>query len=359
MPGLLGARGRIRSRVAPHERGRDRRRLRPERPEDLGLVGPVRALVRRARAHRPDVPAAQGHLAADRRHGVARGRRAADGADHRPCRVLRALPRRRLRAARRICSASRGAGLDDRHARRRPRARHGRASAPGHAAHVARPARRRRATRGGRCSTTRTRRRRSLARSSRSRCFATTPTRTMSSFLNGGAVGPESSSVKLLMAQAEQTLGETALDVLGDAGAASSGTSATSTRVPPASTAARSRSSATSSPTASSPSRRSEVDLELSDEQNWLAESRRDAALTPLGQPGGRAGTAPVVRASSGELVEFGALTVGDEGLGSSSSPDRTRARQAPRGGAVHRQRCDQVGGRAVRRQLAGRLSRR
>lgn len=41
-------------------------------------------------------------------------------------------------------------------------------------------------------------------------------TRTMSSFLNGGAVGPESSSVKLLMAQAEQTLGATALDVLGD-----------------------------------------------------------------------------------------------------------------------------------------------
>ena len=44
-------------------------------------------------------------------------------------------------------------------------------------------------------------------------------TRTMSSFLNGGAVGPESSSVKLLMAQAEQTLGTTALDVLGDAAA--------------------------------------------------------------------------------------------------------------------------------------------
>ena len=41
-------------------------------------------------------------------------------------------------------------------------------------------------------------------------------TRTMSSFLNGGAVGPESSGVKLLMAQAEQTLGMTALEVLGD-----------------------------------------------------------------------------------------------------------------------------------------------
>jgi len=44
-------------------------------------------------------------------------------------------------------------------------------------------------------------------------------TRTMSSFLDGGAVGPESSTVKLLMAQAEQTLGEAAIDVLGDAGA--------------------------------------------------------------------------------------------------------------------------------------------
>jgi len=42
-------------------------------------------------------------------------------------------------------------------------------------------------------------------------------TRTMSEFLNGGAVGPESSGVKLLMAQAEQTLGATAVEVLGDA----------------------------------------------------------------------------------------------------------------------------------------------
>ena len=82
-------------------------------------------------------------------------------------------------------------------------------------------------------------------RSSRSRCCGTTRSRTMSPFLNGGAVGPESSTVKLLMAQAEQTLGEAALEVLGDAGAAASGTSAISTRVPPLSTAARSRSSAT------------------------------------------------------------------------------------------------------------------
>jgi alkylation response protein AidB-like acyl-CoA dehydrogenase len=43
--------------------------------------------------------------------------------------------------------------------------------------------------------------------------------RTMAPFIDGGTVGPESSGVKLLMAQAEQTLGAAALDVLGDAGA--------------------------------------------------------------------------------------------------------------------------------------------
>jgi alkylation response protein AidB-like acyl-CoA dehydrogenase len=43
--------------------------------------------------------------------------------------------------------------------------------------------------------------------------------RTMSAFLNGGAVGPESSGVKLLMAEAEQTLCATALELLGDGGA--------------------------------------------------------------------------------------------------------------------------------------------
>jgi alkylation response protein AidB-like acyl-CoA dehydrogenase len=39
--------------------------------------------------------------------------------------------------------------------------------------------------------------------------------RTMSPFLNGGAVGPESSGVKLLMARAEQRLGLAAIEVLG------------------------------------------------------------------------------------------------------------------------------------------------
>jgi alkylation response protein AidB-like acyl-CoA dehydrogenase len=39
--------------------------------------------------------------------------------------------------------------------------------------------------------------------------------RTVGEFLNGGAVGPESSSVKLLMAEAEQRLAATVVDVLG------------------------------------------------------------------------------------------------------------------------------------------------
>jgi alkylation response protein AidB-like acyl-CoA dehydrogenase len=40
--------------------------------------------------------------------------------------------------------------------------------------------------------------------------------RTVGEFLNGGAVGPDSSSVKLLMAEAEQRLAATALEVLGE-----------------------------------------------------------------------------------------------------------------------------------------------
>ncbi len=39
--------------------------------------------------------------------------------------------------------------------------------------------------------------------------------RTVGEFINGGAVGPDSSSVKLLMAEAEQRLAATALEVLG------------------------------------------------------------------------------------------------------------------------------------------------
>ena len=74
--------------------------------------------------------------------------------------------------------------------------------------------------------------------------------RTVGEFLNGGAVGPDSSSVKLLMAEAEQRLAATAFELARRP--TSSGPRRTCTRAPPPSTAARSRSSATSSPTASS-----------------------------------------------------------------------------------------------------------
>ena len=109
--------------------------------------------------------------------------------------------------------------LEDRHAHARPRARDGRAAAPGQAAHLARPrgARRRatRARRGADCSTTREAQV-ALARALigievlRHHAY-----RTVGEFLNGGAVGPDSSSVKLLMAEAEQRLAATALEVLG------------------------------------------------------------------------------------------------------------------------------------------------
>ena len=39
--------------------------------------------------------------------------------------------------------------------------------------------------------------------------------RTVGEFLSGGAVGPDSSSVKLLMAEAEQRLAATAIELLG------------------------------------------------------------------------------------------------------------------------------------------------
>ena len=142
-PGLLRARGGVRSRVAPHERRGDGGRLGAERAEDVDLVGPVLAVVRRPRADRSRRPPPQGDLAVHRRHGIAGGRGPADGADHRPRRVLRALPRRRP-----SCPADRSArrsrtGLADRDARRRARARHGGAPAAGDAADLARPAGRR------------------------------------------------------------------------------------------------------------------------------------------------------------------------------------------------------------------------
>ena len=82
-------------------------------------------------------------LDADRRHALARRRAAPDDADHRPRGVLRAVPRRRRRPAGEPARRARRR-LEDRHAHARPRARHGRAAAPGQAAHLARPRRPRR-----------------------------------------------------------------------------------------------------------------------------------------------------------------------------------------------------------------------
>ncbi len=84
-----------------------------------------------------DVAQAPRHLDADRRHALAGRRGAADDADHRPRRVLRAVPRRRRSSPRRTCSAQRGDGLEDRACTRsgtsagRPRSRARSSCAPG------------------------------------------------------------------------------------------------------------------------------------------------------------------------------------------------------------------------------------
>ena len=105
------------------------------------------------------------HLDADRRHALARRRGAPDDADHRPRRVLRALPRRRDRPQGEPPRRARRR-LEDRDAHARPRARHRRAAAPGEAAHVAGPrgARRRRARRSTERRSSTTRRCRSRSR---------------------------------------------------------------------------------------------------------------------------------------------------------------------------------------------------
>src|SRR4051812_38132818 len=83
-----------------------------------------------------------------------------------------------------------------------------------------------------------------------------------------------------------------------------SGTSAISTRAPRACTAAPARSSGTSSPTGFSACRRGEMDLQLTDEQRWLADTVDELLARANGD-----GVWP-------SLVEFGALEVGEDGLG-------------------------------------------
>ena len=143
---------------------------------------------------------------------------APDDPDHRPRRVLRALPRRRRRPEGEPAQRARRR-LEDRHAHARPRARHRRAAPPGQAPHVARPrrARRRRRELDGQPIDRRPggagRARAGADR--RSRCCATTPIAPSASSSTAARSGPDSSSVKLLMAEAEQRLAATALDVLG------------------------------------------------------------------------------------------------------------------------------------------------
>ena len=97
-PGLLRAGGGLGPRLAAHRRPSRRTTATCSTGRRRGSRGgssPAGAAC--SRAPIPDVREAQGHLAADRRHGVAGRRDAADGADHRARRVLRALPRRRAR----------------------------------------------------------------------------------------------------------------------------------------------------------------------------------------------------------------------------------------------------------------------
>src|SRR5215218_4500222 len=136
--GVLGAGRRVGSRIAAHPCRRAWRPLRGQRAEDVGLLGAVRPLVRRAGPDPGCRPEAPRDLDADRRHAIARRRAASDDADHRARGVLRAVPRRRRRTQGEPPRRPRRR-LEDRHAHARPRARHGRAPAAGQAAHVAGP----------------------------------------------------------------------------------------------------------------------------------------------------------------------------------------------------------------------------
>ena len=106
--------------------------------------------------------------------------------------------------------------------------------------------------------------------------------RTVGEFLNGGAVGPDSSSVKLLMAEAEQRLAATALEVLGRRCSTPSRTRRRGrvlVRDLPL-LARRDRLRRHAADPAQHhrrprprPAQGVSMDLELSDEQTWLAES--------------------------------------------------------------------------------------
>ena len=134
--GLLRAGGRLGSRQPAHARGAGRRHVRDQRPEDVGVVGSVRELVRTPGADRRLRAPPPRDLDADRGHVLARRRGAADDPDHRPRRVQRAVPRRRRRPAREPARRARRR-LEDRDAHARARAGDGGAAPAGQAADMA------------------------------------------------------------------------------------------------------------------------------------------------------------------------------------------------------------------------------
>ena len=132
--------------------------------------------------------------------------------------------------------------------------------------------------------------------------------RTVGEFLNGGAVGPDSSSVKLLMAEAEQRLAATVLDVLGPR----SSTPSRSGRrerllardVPVLARRERLRRHAADPaqhhrrPRPRPSTGVARMDLELSDEQRWLSESV-ETLLAREAEPGAAVGDASSTSARS------------------------------------------------------------
>ena len=154
--GLLRARGRLGSCQPAHPRGAGRRHLRHQRPEDMGVVGTVRRLVRNPGQDRRLRASPSRDLHADRRLVLARRRGPADDPDHGTCRVQRTVPRRRRRAQGEPAWSARRR-VEDRNAHARTRAGNRRASPAGEAADVARsggvargPARTRRPSRARR-----------------------------------------------------------------------------------------------------------------------------------------------------------------------------------------------------------------
>ena len=149
--------------------------------------------------------------------------------------------------------------------------------------------------------------------------------RTVGEFLSGGAVGPESSSVKLLMAEAEQRLAATAIELLGPSLLQADPARADEDRFWQE-TYLYSRAASVYGGTRPDPAQHHRrpraraspgvvVDLELTDEQKWLERVGRHAARARVA--GGRS------RASSAGA-----------GSGSSSSSS-ARCRSAARTGSA------------------------